>query len=103
MHGVSIDAVKSWSSGRSPAPADAIKDLRALWWKIRRTANRAIAAIRESRAAGKGAEVVVGFPTDDAGAQVLGLPSLGAWRAVTAILVAKVETPMRFEALRSGT
>ena len=101
MHGVSVDAVKSWSSGRSPAPAAAIKDLRALWWRIRSTANKAIAVIRDGRPAGKGGEVVIGFPKNDAGAQALGLPCLGAWRAVTAILVAKVETPIRFEPLRA--
>ena len=70
--------------------------MRALWWRIRSTANKAIEAVRTKRAPGAVGEIEIPFPETDDDAQALGLPSVGAWRAVTAIVVAKIETPIRF-------
>lgn len=98
LHDVRLDTVKSWAAGRREAPPAAIGELRALWWRIRSTANKAIEAIRARRAPGAVDDIEIPYPETDEQARALGLPCVGAWRAVTAIVIAKVETPIRLVA-----
>ncbi len=83
--GVRIDTVKSWSAGRNRAPAGVIAELRALHGRIEAAAGAAVRAIEATGAA----DIEIGYPADDHEARALGLPCVGAWRAMAAIVVAR--------------
>lgn len=87
--GVRLDTVKSWSSGRNKCPAGAIRELRTLILRQQHAAAEVLAQI-ERLASAQGASDVIelGEPIDDAEAQSLGWPCVGAWRAMTARVVA---------------
>ena len=94
--GVRLDTVKSWSSGRNRAPASVLDDLRHLWAEIDFASDRAAALIGE-QAAGLpiGETIEIGYPADDHEARDLGLPCVGAWRAMCARVVARIRNPIK--------
>ena len=83
LHGVRLDTVKSWSAGRNAAPIGVIAELRALAAHIVHSAAREIDALGGAPADG---EIVSQCPADDDAAKALGLPCVGAWRAMAAIV-----------------
>lgn len=88
LHGVRLDTVKSWSSGRNRAPEGVLADLRTLYTAIRRAADQALAVFAEVPA---GDEIEVGYPADDHEARALGFPCVGAWRAMMALVAAELD------------
>lgn len=92
FHQVRLDTVKSWSAGRNCAPAGALAELRELHRKMERASRQVALALLNSPG---GAEVQIRFPADDAEAQSLGLPCVGAWRAMTAMVLVRINRPVR--------
>lgn len=85
LHGVRIDTVKSWSSGRNRAPKGVIDELRDLYAKIDRSAKEALERIHRLRP-----DIIeIGYCADDAEAQTLGWPCCGAHDAMIGIIAAK--------------
>lgn len=90
--GVRVDTVKSWSTGRNPAPAGAIASLRGLYAQIEKAAGEAekqIAAFIEQHGAPEGIEL--GLASDDHEARLppLGWPCVGANAAMLGIVAAR--------------
>ncbi len=85
------DTALSWSSGRRKPSPGVLADLVALRRRIERAADEVIELMRSP--AGRGADVIeLGFCADDAEAQGLGFPSVGAHAAVLArVLAAAIE------------
>ncbi len=98
--GVRLDTVKSWSSGRNPMPPGAVDELRALYARIERTATEAVAVVSKR---GAGVDVVeLGLAADDAEAQALGWPCVGAHAAALGVVAARLDKPARV-VLRGST
>lgn len=96
FHGVRLDTVKSWSSGRNRAPAGAIEELRALYARIERAATEALAQIAAlARSHCEPAEIELGLASDDHEAQALGWPCVGAHAAVLGLIAARAGLPVR--------
>lgn len=89
FHGVRLDTAKSWSAGRNNAPDGVIADLRDLYTKIERAAAGEAVKIINDKAGGTEA-VELGIATDDAEAQTLGWPCVGAHGAVLGLIAARV-------------
>lgn len=91
LHGVRLDTVKSWSSGRNRAPEGVVAELRALHAAIRRAADQALGMFGDVP---PDATIEIGYPADDHEARALGFPCIGAWRAMAAITVAELGRPI---------
>jgi len=87
---VRIDTVKSWSSGRNACPARALDEMATLAARVATAAAEALAQI-EAMAAQQGAPDVIdlGVASDDAEAQSIGWPCVGAQRASLGLIVAR--------------
>lgn len=83
--GVREKTVDDWRSGRRGAPEGAFADLDAL---VARQANAADDAAELIEARAEGAEIEIGYPADDAEAQSLGWPCVGAWRVMAGLTIA---------------
>lgn len=93
--GVRIDTVKSWSSGRNPAPAGVIDELRRLYGRIEGAAEAAIQQIEDvATDAGQPETVEMGISADDHEAQSLGWPCVGAHAAVIGLVAAWADVPI---------
>jgi hypothetical protein len=96
FHGVRIDTVKSWCGGRNRAPDGAIDELRKLFEKIDRAADNLIDTVDEiSDKIGVAEEIEVGYASDDAEAQSLGWPCVGAQLASIGLAAAYIEKRLR--------
>ena len=84
--GVGLSSVKQWDAGRS-APDGVLAELRGLHSVIRRASEEAFQAMSATPI---GAEIEIGYPADDHEAQSLGLPCVGAWRAMCAGAIARL-------------
>lgn len=93
LHGVRLDTVQSWVIGRNQAPAGAIAELRTLYRQIDTTAHEAALRIRRMRP--QPDTVELGLASDDHEAHQLGLPCVGAHRALLGLVVARVALPVR--------
>ena len=78
------DTALSWSSGRRTPSDDVLKELAALARAIERAASEAICDIRASGSH----HIELGFCTDDAEAQSLGLPFASCHGAILAQVIA---------------
>ena len=87
---VRLDTVKSWSSGRNPAAAGAIAELRALYAQIERAAGEGLAQIAKM----KPETAELGLAKSDAEAKRLGFPCIGAHGAALGIIAAKAGIPV---------
>ncbi|UFX41775.1 helix-turn-helix domain-containing protein [Bradyrhizobium sp. 41S5] len=91
FQGVRLDTVKSWCSGRRPAPARAVDELRDLYRRILE-AGASYAAQLERRgphvAEDGSARYLVGEPRDDQDAIVQGWPNKAACLAALGVAIA---------------
>lgn len=85
LHGVRLDTVKSWCAGRNAAPAGVLAELRGLHERISRAAIEALAIIAQ---APPDAAIELGYAADDAEAQSLGWPCVGAQAAMLGEMLA---------------
>ncbi len=92
FHGVRLDTIKSWNSGRAPARPGAIAELRALYAQIVVAAENALGALRDVAGA---AEIEIGYPADNDEARALGFPCVGAWRAMCGLVIVKLDQSPR--------
>jgi hypothetical protein len=92
---VRLDTVKSWSSGRNPAPLGVLSELRDLYVTIEAAA-LANAKQIEALLDGDGApdKIEIGLAGDDHEAQLLGWPCVGAHAAVLGLVAAKSPVPV---------
>ena len=89
FHGVAEITVKSWRSGKRPAPDGALGELLDLWTAID---NAAVEAAEELMrvfhdAGAMPSMIEIGYPADDHEAQGLGFPCVGAWRQMAGRLI----------------
>lgn len=97
--GVRPDTVKSWSAGRNRTPDGVLAALRDLAHRIDRAAGEALALIAEHRPP----EVELGYAADDAEAQSLGWPCVGAQAAAFGRIVAGLPDGVRVELVPRGS
>ena len=94
-HGV----VKSWDNGKSIAPAEVLGELRWLHGQIVEAAGNQEREIVRDLAQyspdGLPQFIEIGYPANDVEAQAMGMPCVGAWRARAALLVARLDVPVR--------
>lgn len=98
LRGVRIDTVKSWDTGRREAPDQAIEQLRNLYGLIVEKAGEIADHINtfvESRG-GSPESIEVGYPVDDHEAQALGVPCVGAWRAMAGMVLVELTVDVKF-------
>lgn len=86
-----VKTVAAWCAGRAETPVGVMDELRALNDLIDTTADRLI----DHLAAAAADEVVIGYPADDHEALALGLPCVGAWRAMIGRVIAVGDRPIR--------
>lgn len=91
LHGVSHDSVVSWSSGRRRPPAGVITELRTLYERIEDAADQIVAMADE---AGPDLTIELGLASDDAEAQSIGWPCVGAQAAALGIAAATIDNPV---------
>jgi len=91
FRGVRLDTVKSWDTGRNNAPQDAVDQLKDLYGLLVEAAGNAVETIQLKTAD----EIEIAYPLSDADAQSKGLPCLGAWEAMTAMVIAELEQPVK--------
>ncbi|MBF0250593.1 MAG: hypothetical protein HQL35_08210 [Alphaproteobacteria bacterium] len=82
------DTIKSWSSGRRQAPDGVIGQLAELADAIDAAADRLVAAVADNAPPGDGV-IELGVASDDAEAQSIGWPCVGAHRAALGLAVAR--------------
>lgn len=89
FHNVRLDTVKSWSSGRNPAPAGALAELRALYARIEKAANELIRLMKKHKAA----EFEIGLASDDYEARQppLNWPCVGSHAAAIGLAAARTD------------
>jgi hypothetical protein len=85
VHEARLDTVKSWCSGRRPAPPWAINQLQSLSRRIRRSGEQ-YAAFLEDISQGN-SSLTIGLPSDDADARAHGFPSTVAQLQAIAIAI----------------
>lgn len=101
---VRLDTVKSWSSGRNRCPDGAMGDMRGLIAGQRQSAKNALAQIDDLVRQHDAPDAVeLGEPVDDADAQAIGWPCVGAWRGMAARLVAGAPTGVVFAIVPRGS
>lgn len=88
VHQVRPDTVKAWAAGRNRVPAGAIAELRALYARIEAAAVQALDQIEAMAADGAPDRIELGLACDDAEAQALGWPCVGAQAAMLGLVVA---------------
>jgi len=93
--GVRLDSAKSWSSGRSACPEGALADLKSLIASQERAAAEALAMMREQAARFSPGAIEIGAPREDAEAQRLGWPCVGAWGGMAARVIAAAPVPVK--------
>ncbi len=87
---VEAGTVQHWSSGEMACPDSFVAQLRLLYRQISATAEQAMRHfVNFSQSQGSPAEVELGLAVDDAAAQHLGLPCVGAHRAVLGMVIAR--------------
>jgi hypothetical protein len=87
---VRLDTIKSWASGRRQAPQDALAELATLANRIDTAAAEALAQIERMAAQhGIPSEIDLGVAADDAEAQSIGWPCVGAQCASLGLVVAR--------------
>ena len=89
------DTVRSWSLGRRNAPPGVIEQMRDL---IDRQEEAAVQAIRQIEAMSDDMtpdEIEIGYPADDHEAQELGFPTVSAWGAMAARVIADIGADIR--------
>jgi len=91
LHGVRLDTVQSWSSGRRETPKAVLAELRLLHRQIERAVAEAAAMMVRQL---PDTRVEIGYPADDAEAQALGWPCVGAWRAMAGRVIAAMDRPV---------
>jgi hypothetical protein len=89
---VRLDTVKNWCINRRFTPPGAIEQLRGLHARIERAAAEALAQM--SDLGGRPDVVELGLATDDAEAQTLGWPCVGAHAAVLGLVAARTALPV---------
>lgn len=91
LRGVRLDSVKSWCSGRRPAPSEAIEELRELEAAIGRAGEQYAKAVKASSGiseyTGKRVYMVAG-PTDERQARTFGWPTSSVCLAAVAAAIA---------------
>ena len=87
---MSLSSVDKMRRGLRSAPPGALGELRHLIEKQERAAGEAYRLILASREAD---EIQLGYPADDHEAQSLGWPCVGAWKAMAARAMARIEAP----------
>jgi transcriptional regulator with XRE-family HTH domain len=92
FHGVRLDTIKSWCSGRNRPAAAVLAELRSLHARIERVAAEALAAIDGAPDA---EQIELGFAADDHEAQALGWPCVGAQAASLGLVLARCDRPIR--------
>lgn len=85
---VSKDSVDAWSRGKRTAGPGVIAEMRALIARQQEAADEFLDMLDEAQPK----EVELGFPADDHEAQQLGLPSVNAWGAMAARVIAETKT-----------
>lgn len=96
FHNVPLDVVESWVSGRDVAPKEAVAKIRKLISAQEKAAIGAIAWMAELESNnGTPGVVELGYPSDDREAIILGFPTVSAWAAVAARVIAAVDIPIR--------
>lgn len=84
------ETVQSWSTGELDCPDQVVAQLRLLYRQISVTAEKAMRRFAGyTQSEGSPAEVEVSLVTDDATAQRLGLPCIGAHRAALGMVIAR--------------
>lgn len=97
------DTVKSWSSGRNPAPAAVLGELRALYAMIERAAGELIEQAETLvKKHGDAAEIALEIAANDGEARKRGWPCVAAQRAAYGIAVARCAAPFTLNASRNA-
>jgi hypothetical protein len=86
------DTVKSWRTGRNPTPPGVFVSLRTLYAGQTNAAGEALALLSS---APSDMVVELGLASDDAEAQLLGFPCVGAHAAVLGMVVGGANRPVR--------
>jgi hypothetical protein len=87
---VDAETVRLWSAGRQACPDAYIAQMRLLYRQISAMAEQAMRHfVNFTQTQGSPAEVELGLAKDDVAAQRLGLPCVGAHRAVLGMVVAR--------------
>lgn len=87
---VSKDSVDAWSRGKRTAGPGVIAEMRGLIARQQAAADEFLDMLDEAQPE----EVELGFPADDCEAQHLGLPTVSAWGAMAARVIAEAKTPV---------
>lgn len=95
--GVRFDTVNSWSSGRRTPPEGVIRQLRDLYARIEQAASQGLAGYADAIAQlGDAPDAIeLGLAADDAEAQSIGWPCVGAMAAAFGLIAARAEVPVR--------
>ncbi|GEC52279.1 hypothetical protein ABIF38_006441 [Bradyrhizobium japonicum] len=96
---VRLDTIKSWCSGRRPAPQRAVDELRDLYRRIREAGEAYAHQVnrRGPRVDDAGARYQVAEPIDDADAIASGWPSKAACLAALGIAIATLPADVALE------
>jgi hypothetical protein len=87
---VDLETVRHWWSGEGTCPDQMIAQMRLLYRQISAIAEQAMQQfVNFNQTLGSPAEVEIGLVGDDAAAQRLGLPCVGAHRAVLGMVIAR--------------
>jgi len=99
------DTVNSWSSGRNPAPAGAIEEMRVLVDEIDIAADEAVKQIQmmSQRANIKEMEVELGYCLDHKEAHDLGWPAVGAHNAMLARVIHQAPDAVKIKIVPRGS
>lgn len=92
FHDVNINTVKSWCSGRSAAPLGVLEELAELYTKINNAAEQTLRHLSgaqvDATSTGNPIDVIeIGVAVDDAEAQSIGWPCVGAQRAYLGLVL----------------
>lgn len=91
--GASVTTVNSWATGRRLPPRRAIEALRELYARIEHVADETVRLFNDL--GDEPEEIEIGIASDDAEAQSLGWPCVGAQAASIGIAVARLDVPVR--------
>ena len=92
LHGVRLDTVKSWAAGRNQAPAGVVAQMRALYANLVQAAAHQVAFIAGPLTVNT-VEIELGLARRDDEARTLGLPCIGAHKALLGMVAAGVSLP----------
>ncbi len=94
FHKARLDTIKSWCSGRRHAPDGVIDELRALYDKINASAIRMVESANKTD---PDLPIELGLAADDADAQSMGWPCVGAQAAAFGLVIARIRNPVVVE------